>query len=117
MILFCPCDPAIRAITFWAEEQVNEGRPGRPETPALHGSMRVPSLGKLESGALVRITIQWASSHDFEGKIKDSSKLAPASSSMVSPQDARVTALATESPACSFQTLPGAGVSAMELLT
>src|SRR5882762_12008773 len=59
------------AITFCVEEQFNAGRPGREATPAKQGVRRVPSGGKLESGAEVRTMIQCWSSQLFPGKVQE----------------------------------------------
>ncbi len=73
----------------------------------------MPSGGKLESGALVRTTIQWLSSQLFAGKVNTPAKVAPACNKIVSPQLAAFSALCKLPPALTVIMLPGAGVSVM----
>src|SRR6476661_2364102 len=72
--------------------------------------MRVCSGGSCEGKLLVRRIIQWLSSQLFAGKVKSPLKVAPACSSIVSPQLAFFRASCSESPAFRIVTLPGAGV-------
>ena len=71
----------------------------------------MPSGGRLESGALVRMIIQWLSSHGFAGKVKNPLKVAPDCSKIVSPQLAAFSAFCKLPPALTVIMLPGAGVS------
>src|SRR6266581_815918 len=48
--------------------------------------MRFPSAGRLESGALVRTMIQCRSSQTLAGRVNTPENVAPAASSIVSPQ-------------------------------
>lgn len=73
--------------------------------------MRVPSAGKLLSGALVRTIIQCWSSQAFAGKVNCPEKVAPACSAMVSPQFALLRAVCRLPPLLTEIVDPGAGVS------
>ena len=77
----------------------------------------MPSGGKLESGALVRIVIQCRSSQLLAGITTWPLNVAPACSCTTSPQEACESAGSMFSPARIIQVLPGEGVSARELFT
>ena len=77
--------------------------------------MRDPSGGNAEFGALVRMMIQCELSHGFAGRVKVPAKVAPAASSIVSPQLALFSALCRLLPALTNVVVPGAGVLASAL--
>src|SRR5258708_14843257 len=81
------------AITFCVEEQFNAGRPGREATPAKQGVRRVPSAGKLESGAEVRTMIQCSSSQLFPAKVHEPVQVTPAFRLLMSPHAAALRAV------------------------
>src|SRR5882672_555289 len=103
------------AITFCTEEQFNAGRPGREATPAKHGVMRVPSGGRLESGAEVRMMIQCWSSQLFPGKVQAPVNVLPAFRLIVSPQADELSAVCKPAASATDQVLPAAGVFASAL--
>src|SRR5215470_4435563 len=72
--------------------------------------MRVCSGGSCEAKLFVRRIIQWLSSQLFAGNVKSPVKIAPACSSIVSPQLALFRASCSDCPAFTIVTLPGAGV-------
>src|SRR5271166_6865219 len=76
--------------------------------------MRVPSGGRLASGVLVRTMIQCPLSQDLAGKVSrpEFVNVAPACSSMVSPQLALSSAACRSPPKLTLITAPGAGVFA-----
>src|ERR1700734_2469883 len=79
--------------------------------------MRVPSGGRLLSGALVRMMIQCWSSQAFAGSTYcPAAKVAPACNSIVSPQLALSSARCRSPPAFTVVVEPGAGVSASVVL-
>ena len=103
------------AITFWVEVQLSAGRPGKEATPAKHGVMRVPSAGKLESGAEVRTIIQCWLSQLFPGKAHVPLKVAPALMLIVSPQADPLSAACNPAVSDTGHVLPVAGEFAIAL--
>ena len=75
----------------------------------------MPSGGKVESGALVRMTIQRLLSQALAGRVNDPLKVAPACSKIVSPQLAAFSAFWKLPPALTVIMLPGVGVSVIAL--
>ena len=73
--------------------------------------MRVPSAGRSLSGALVRSTIQCASSQCFAGRVKFPANSAPAWRRIVSPQAAFSIAAPSSPEFFTRIDLPGVGVS------
>jgi hypothetical protein len=107
----------ICASTFFALGQLKAGRPGNELTPAEQGVIRVPSGGRLLSGALVRMMIQCALSQALAGRVNFPLKVAPACKLMVSPQFALFSAVCKLPPAGTKTVLPGAGEFAIVLCT
>jgi hypothetical protein len=94
----------------------NGGRPGSEATPAAHGETRVPSGTIRASGLVVRIWIQWASSHGLDGSLKFPVNVAPASSSSASPHFAALRAVCRSAPDVTLTTRPGVGVAATDVM-
>jgi len=79
--------------------------------------MRVPSGGRSLLEALVRSTIQWASSQAFAGNLKLPANSVPACKTMVSPQAAFSIAAPSSADVFTGIDFPGAGVSEIALFT
>ncbi len=77
--------------------------------------MRVPSGGRLESGAEVRMMIQCWSSQLFPGKVHAPVKVVPVFKLIVSPQAEEFSAVCRLAASATGQVFPLAGVLASAL--